>query len=208
MHEETIPLSTIRVASSEDILAVERCRYDVYSEEGYIDPAKYPDKREWDEYDGHSISVIATSGPEIYAVGTSRLIFNHEQKLPVQDPRHHSVDTSGMGEVAEVSRLAVRRKWRRPGKIQIGLYRVVYYLSEENGIDTLLIIVDEKFFRTLTWLGFPFEQIGPPANHMGVTIPCACKVADILPSLQESDTANMLGVAEIFSTPFQGQILL
>lgn len=208
MSEDLRPMTAVRIATSQDLESIERCRFEVYSQEGYIDPCNYPDGREWDVFDGHSTSVVATNSSELYAVGTARLILNHENKLPCQDPDHHNVDTSEMGVVAEISRLAVRREWRRPGGIQVGLYRVLYHLAIKNGIENLLAVVDEKFFKTLTWIGFPFSPIGPLREYMGTTLPCVCRVDDIMPSLQDSEPANLIGVTTMFEQPFTGTILV
>ncbi|MDP2631978.1 MAG: GNAT family N-acyltransferase [Candidatus Uhrbacteria bacterium] len=208
MNGEVSPLVMIHVAEPADMESVERCRFDVYRMEGYIDPADFPNGRERDNYDNHAISVIASTAPGMYTIGTSRLILNHDNTLPVQDSSHHNIDVKSGGKIAEVSRLCVRQEYRNAGKIKLGLYRVLCHLLLDQQIDTVYIIVDEKFMHTLNWLGFPFEQIGPPREYMGLTIPCSCLVQDILPSLRENENAQMLGLVQLFEMPFTGKIIL
>jgi N-acyl-L-homoserine lactone synthetase len=201
------PLVTIRVANSSDIELIQECRFDVYSEMGYIDPADFPEKREYDSYDDYAISVIATTSSSLSAIGTTRLVLGSRGVLPIEDPNHHNVDISPFTNSAEISRLCVRKNFRE-GKISIGMYRVLFHLGDIHNIETVFAIVDEEFYRTITWLGFPFRQIGEPKEHMGTTIPCVCAVKEIMPALEESETANLLGVTELFRLPFADKILL
>ena len=201
------PLVTIRVANDSDTDAIQKCRFDVYSEMGFINPDDFPDKREFDEYDNYSVSVIATASMAFNAVGTTRLVLGSGGELPVEDPKHHAVNVSGYGNVAEISRLCVRKKFRE-GKISLGMYRVLFHIVDVKKIDTVFAIVDEDFYKTIVWLGFPFIQIAEPKDHMGITIPCACKISEVMPALKDSETANMFGITELFSRPFPGKILL
>jgi len=201
------PLVTIRVANSSDIESIQQCRFDVYSEMGYINPVDFPEKREHDSYDDYAISVIATSSASLSAIGTTRLVLGSKGILPIEDSNHHNVDISPYDNSAEISRLCVRKNFRE-GKISIGMYRVLFHIVDTHNIDTVFAIVDEEFYRTITWLGFPFRQIGEPKEHMGITIPCVCAIDDIMPALEESETANLFGITELFRLPFADKILL
>lgn len=201
------PLVTIRVANNSDTEAIQRCRFDVYSEMGYINPDSYPDKREYDSYDSYSVPVIASHAAAFSAVGTTRLILSSGGILPIQDPKHHAVRIEGYGSSAEISRLCVRKNFR-DGKISLGMYRVLFHIVDTEGIDTVFAIMDEGFYKTITWLGFPFVQIGGPKEHMGLTIPYACAIDDLIPALRESETANMFGITELFERPFHDELLM
>jgi len=199
------PLVNIRVANSSDTEAVERCRFEVYSEMGFIDPSKYPDGRESDLYDNYSSSVIASTPTSFSAIGTTRLVFGSKGKLPIQDSASHAIDVSGFGSVAEISRLCVRKRFRN-SHISLGMYRVLFHLVEVEQVDTVFAVVDESLLQMILWIGFPFEQIGETKKYMGLTIPTACKIQNVMPALQESEVANMLGVTELFEKPFTGSL--
>lgn len=201
------PLVTIRIAEESDAEAIQRCRFDVYSEMGYISPADFPKGREFDSYDCYAVSVIASTNPALTAVGTTRLVLGSGGTLPIQDPDHHAIDVSGYGNTAEISRLCVRRNFRE-GKISIGMYRVLFHIVDIYNIDAVFAIVDEYFYKTITWIGFPFEQIGPAKDHMGLTVPCVCRIANVMPALRENENANMLGITELFERPFPGELLM
>jgi N-acyl-L-homoserine lactone synthetase len=201
------PLVIVRVAEPEDQEAIERCRFEVYGSEGFIDPTDYPDGRESDHYDAYSQAVVATVGPDAKVVGTSRLILGSGGILPVQDPRHHNLDISSFGNVAEISRLCVRSE-HQDGRISLGLYRCLFHLLDVHNIDTVLAVVDEAFFDTLCWIGFPFSKVGPVRDHMGLTVPCACRTAEVLPALRSNENSRALSVDVLFEQPFTGQIIV
>jgi N-acyl-L-homoserine lactone synthetase len=201
------PLVTVRVATEEDTEQIERCRWEVYSQEGFIRPEDYPEQRESDRFDAYSQSVVATVGPDDRVIGTSRLIFGSGGPLPIQDPEHHALDIARYGSVAEVSRLCVRPEYQ-DGRASLGLYCVLFHLLKRHNIETALAVVDEDFFGTLTLIGFPFRKVGPPRDHMGMTIPCVCVADEILPALQSNEQSKAFGVTKLFEAPFTGQILI
>lgn len=201
------PLVTVRVATPQDREAIERCRFEVYGLEGYINPDDFPDGRESDGYDSYSHPVVATIGADAKVVGTSRLILGSAGMLPVQDPEHHNLDISSFGNVAEISRLCVRPE-HQDGRISLGLYRCLFHLLDAHNIDSVLAIVDEKLFDTLLWIGFPFRKVGPVRDHMGPTVPCACVTAEVLPALRSNKNSKALSVDVLFEQPFTGQIII
>lgn len=200
------PLITIRLAEETDVEVIQKCRFDVYSEEGFIDPDNFPDGREFDAYDSHAISIIATAGLGTVAIGTTRLILGSQTVLPIQGFPHSAVINS-QSSAGEISRLCVRDKYRN-GKVSIGMYRVLFHITQVHEIEEVYIIVDEDFFNTIRWIGFPFEKIGPTRDYMGKTIPAMCAVSEVLPSLKNSENANLLGVTALFERPFPGQLIM
>ncbi len=201
------PLVTIRVAEDSDIEAIQRCRFDVYSEMGYINPSDFPEGRESDSYDDYAVSVVATSNTALSAVGTTRLILGRGGSLPIQESDHHAIDVSDYGNVAEISRLCVRKQFRK-STISLGMYRVLFHIVDVEKIDAVFAIVDDDFYRTIKWIGFPFRQIGESKDHMGMTVPCVCLISNVLPALQESENANLLGITELFERPYPGKLLM
>lgn len=201
------PLVTIRIAEESDFEIIQKCRFDVYSEQGYIVPSEFPDGRESDKYDEYAVSVVACSAPAISAVGTTRLVLAKGGPLPIEDPEHHAVGINDRDKAAEISRLCIRKKFRN-GRISLGLYRTLFHIVELHDINNVYAIVDEKFFEALVYIGFPFQKIGEPKNQMGLTIPCSCKISDVLPSLQDNEYANLLGITELFEQPFVDKLLM
>ena len=205
MEQIPPPLVSIRIAKDSDIEAIQRCRFDVYSEMGYINPADFPSGRESDSYDSHAVSVIAATHNALTAVGTTRLILGASGSLPIQDPNHHGINISSYGNVAEISRLCVRKNYRE-GKISLGMYRVLFSIVDSHQIDAVFAIVDDEFYKTISWIGFPFQKIGPAKDHMGITIPCVCLIKDVMSALRESENANMLGITDLFERPFVDEL--
>lgn len=207
MDMDISPLVTVRVANKNDTEAIQRCRFDVYSEQGYITPSDFPDGKEWDEFDNYSVSVIASASPNLNAVGTTRLVLANKGPLPIQDSRYHGVDISGANNPAEISRLCVRKRFRN-GKISLGMYRTLLHIVEIEEVDRVYAVIDEDFFETLRWIGFPFSKIGAPVNYMGKTIPCMCDIKEVIPALRDNENANMLGITALFEQPFPGQLIM
>jgi N-acyl-L-homoserine lactone synthetase len=205
-QENVTPLVTIRVASESDVAAIQRCRFDVYSEEGYINPLNFPDGRESDQYDDSSVSVIATAGIGNVAVGTTRIILGKYTNLPIQEAPHF-LTISRPERAGEISRLCVRDGYR-DGRISIAMYRTLFDVIEKNGIEEVYVIVDQAFYETLCWIGFPFAVLGEPKDYMGLTIPAKCVISEVLPSLKNSENANLLGVTALFERPFPGSIIM
>ena len=206
MGNEVSPLVTIRVASEEDMQAIRKCRYDVYSKEGFIDPSCFPDGQELDQYDESSVHVIAQVGDSLEAAGTTRIILGKYSNLPIQyEP--HLVSVPEIEKAGEISRLCVRDN-HSDGKISIGLYRVLFHVIEQRDVEVIYVIVDNEFFETLCWLGFPFEKIGEPKDYMGYTIPAKCVISEVLPSLQANETSKKLGVTALFEQQFNGKIVI
>ena len=204
--QNTSPLVTIRVANEGDMEAIQRCRFDVYSQEGYIDPKNFPDGREYDQHDESSVSVIATAGISTRAVGTTRIIFGKYSNLPIQEAPHY-LTISNPEKAGEISRLCVRDGYR-DGKISIAMYRTLFDVIEKNNIEELYVIVDEAFYNALCWIRFPFEVMGEPKEYMGLTIPAMCVTSEVLPSLKNSENANLLGVTALFERPFPGSLIM
>jgi N-acyl-L-homoserine lactone synthetase len=204
--ENVSPLVTIRVAKKGDTEAIQKCRFDIYSEEGYINPLSFPDGRESDHYDDSSVSVIATAGIGNVAVGTTRIILGKYCNLPVQEAPHHLIVPT-VEKAGEISRLCVREGYR-DGRVSIAMYRVLFDVIEKNNIEEVYVIVDQTFYDTLRWIGFPFVALGEPKEYMGLTIPAKCTISEVLPSLKNSENANLLGVAALFEQPFHGSIIM
>jgi N-acyl amino acid synthase of PEP-CTERM/exosortase system len=103
--------------NSTDLDAMYALRYQVYCvERGFLDPADYPDQRERDSYDSLSLHYGLYSLNDELA-GTMRLVRGRLPELPLADhcalfPEAEAV-LAPLPAIAEVSRLAVSRNYRR-----------------------------------------------------------------------------------------------
>lgn len=146
---------------------------------------------ETDQYDPYSRHFLATHKPTQTVAGFVRVIlpnlnglnvtprYTIDRPLPYADARD---DNTG-----EISRMAIAPHFRRrhadQGKIQgspeeemsgkregarrhqpelvLGMYREVYQLCRQLGIDYCVAAMDSHFSRLLVALGFPFVPVGP-----------------------------------------------
>ena len=108
-------------------------RYKVYTEEfGFEKKEEHPDGYEKDEYDENSIHFAALNGND-EVIGTVRLVLNSEKGFPIE----HAVKTKfigdkpSQGKIAEISRLAVSRNFRR--RKEDGQFGVESYIKKSEG---------------------------------------------------------------------------
>lgn len=106
---------------------IARLRYEVYCEEcKYLDASAYPTGLEVDDYDNRSIHVSAQTAEGVI-VGTVRLVLAAgDQIFPFEEhcPLFQDLALPPREECAEVSRLVVRRDYRRrPGDSLQGVTR-------------------------------------------------------------------------------------
>ena len=103
--------------------SVQALRYDVYCLEcKYLDPAKYPNERETDEYDPYSVHFAATNERH-EMVATLRLVRDSPLRFPLEQhagalsPAFRALPRD---KTAEISRLILARSYRR--RANDGLY--------------------------------------------------------------------------------------
>ena len=186
-------------------------RYKIYCQEaGFLDEGEYPDRIETDVYDEHSVHFAALDkGNNV--VGTLRLIFDSERGFPleVHCPNYDKAKiTFPKSELAEISRLAVSKDWRRrrddglygmtsyhsgPGNeipahirakrkkpvIVFGLYQQMYLESKRRGITHWYAAMEQKLNITLRKFSFSFEPIGPEHDYYGPVTPFLANIANI-----------------------------
>lgn len=197
-----------------------RIRHEVYCEELAFEPVR-PDRRETDEYDSHSLHcLLRTSHAPNEPVGCTRLVLakpnDPSYKLPFErtcaatlDRRIIDLEKIERGRIAEVSRLAVRARYRRRSAdhgnvdpsplhkedfgtvvyprfpyIPIALYLGAIALASRNGIDTLFVLTEPRLASHFSKLGVKVVQVGGPVEHRGVRIPSMMSVPSIIKGMR------------------------
>lgn len=183
-----------------DLTPLYRLRWQVYCEEcGFVPAADHPQGLERDSHDAQAAHFGARNlRGEL--VGLSRLVFCSEQGLyPFELAGlvpHAGVQLLRDGQAAEVSRLMVRRDYRRrrgdglsgvgdhslppqprnerrqgSAQIVLSLYRQMFQYSRRAGIDTWYAAMERFLPLSLQRLGLAFERIGDEGQYHGPVAP-------------------------------------
>ena len=154
-------------------------RYQVYClERRFLDPGNYPDQRERDEFDRHSLHLGVLS-PDGALLATARLVKVNMIGLPLFRhcsiyPREHELFQDST-RVAEISRLCVSKSLRKrhigTASVAINLYRAIYQASKRNGFTHWLVATEPSLQRLLAGLKVPFREIGPRTDYYGPVAP-------------------------------------
>jgi N-acyl-L-homoserine lactone synthetase len=164
-----------------------RLRYQVYCvERGFLDAADYPDGREIDEFDAHSVH-LALLDAEGVMIGTARLIKPNPHGFPLFRhcafyPEVQALDAPHVVPV-EVSRLAISRRHaprHRQAEPFLTLVRAMVQGARRAGATHLMGANEAALQRKLANFGFPYRICGPTSDYYG-------PVAPHLMSLRELD---------------------
>ena len=188
-------------------------RYLVYcQEQGYEDPAAFPNGMESDEFDARALHALLVHRPSGRDAGTVRLIRPDPQSplnsLPIdtlcRDPRLQDQDLLPRSGLAEVSRFAVSKAFRRrlgdaptPSGIgsawqpedqgqrriphlSLGLIQALVANSARYGISHWVAEMEPALLRMLRQLGIYFTKLGPVVEYHGRRQPCYATVAPML----------------------------
>lgn len=193
--------------------SVYRIRHEVYCRELGFEPLR-PDGLETDDYDRHSLHCLLRTADGAHDVGCVRIVLARPEDpahpLPFERTCAASLDRSivdpaklDRSRIAEVSRLAVARQFRRrKGEdarpfalaeedfgdaakprfpyIPLGLYLGMIALARRQGIETLFVLTEPRLAGHLSRLGVKIRQIGGPVDHRGVRIPSMMSVEGII----------------------------
>lgn len=174
-------------------------RFQVYCLEcNFLAPEGFPQGMESDEHDADAAHFYAFDAHDDL-VGYVRLVHaDVHGRFPLQ--AHCRLDPSQTlahpSQAAEVSRLMVRRDYRRrrgdrlagvtaaqhravlagerrhqAPQILLSLYRQMYAYSCRNGIRVWYAAMDRALFRSLKRLSFCFTPLGPQSDYFGPVIP-------------------------------------
>ena len=180
-----------------DLQPLHRLRFDVYcSECGYLDAADHPQGCEHDAHDADAAHFGACN-LQGELVGLARLVFSGSQEEPYPFEQHGAalhpcVRLLRGGQAAEVSRLMVRRDYRRrrgdtlagvtdersagpmpherrqgSAQIVLSLYRQMFQYSRRAGIHTWYAAMEGFLPLSLERFGFSFECIGSERDYYG-----------------------------------------
>lgn len=164
-----------------------RLRYQVYCvERGFLDPANYPDGREVDEFDAHSVH-LGVFDADDHMIGTARLIKPNPHGFPMLRrcaffPEVMRPDAPHVAPV-EVSRLAINRQYMRHRRLTEPLCDLVKAMvvgARQVGANHLIAASEASLARRLVHFGFPYRIGGPTADYYG-------PVAAYLMNLDELD---------------------
>ena len=189
---------------------VYRIRHEVYCEELGFENTQ-PDGHERDEYDRHSLHCLAHFTGDMTPVGCIRLVLPRpeapDHPLPFEEVCRIEPDRSLLAlgrrrhfRIAEISRFAVRRQFRRrPSEkisalmngtrpkgiphfsdIPMALYLGSIAMAEAHGIDTLYALSEPHMRRFFSRIGLASTPIGEPVEHHGLRIPSTMNVRQFL----------------------------
>jgi N-acyl amino acid synthase of PEP-CTERM/exosortase system len=181
---------------------VQQLRYAVYCVEcKYLDASRYPDGRETDEYDPHSVHFAATNERQ-EMVATLRLVRDSHLGFPLE---HHAGSLSAdyyklpRKATAEISRLILAKSYRRRANdglygqelgetdaaaraeatyrrsqyplILFGLFREMYVESVQMGLEYWVAAMEAGLQRLLSKFGLGLHQVGEPMSYYGEVTP-------------------------------------
>ncbi len=198
---------------------VYRIRHEVYCEDLGFEPIR-PNGRETDVYDAHSIHcLLRTVDAPHERVGCARLVLTNPHSprdpLPFEYACAEALDRSIIDpaslprdRIAEVSRLAVRRTYRRrKGEahstvnriedddfgtkaqprfpyIPVSLYMGSIAIAARQGIDTLFVLTEPRLASHFAKLGVTITRIGGPIEHRGTRIPSMIDVQEVIANMR------------------------
>ena len=179
------------------LAAIQQLRYEVYClERHFIDPTRFPDRREFDEYDPASLHFGATD-ERGRMVGTLRLVLDSPLGFPVEahapnlSPAFEAVERS---RVAEISRLIVARADRRfeqgdalrgHHRVLLPLFRDMYRKSLALDLEHWLAAMEPALHRLLeTVMGLSFRPVGKSMDYYGQVIPYVAKIREMERTLE------------------------
>ena len=174
-----------------DLDDIHRLRYEVYClERKFRDAADYPDGRELDEFDAHSINVFARDSKGDVA-GAVRLVRHSALGLPVECHGRLSLATRDVPrrDWAEVSRLILAREYRRQTLeeplLLWGLFGRMFEVSRQAGITYWIAAMEDSLYRLLRRFGFPFSPAGEPMDYFGRVVPYGATLDSLEPGYRK-----------------------
>jgi N-acyl-L-homoserine lactone synthetase len=165
-----------------------RLRYQVYCvEREFLEAARYPDRRETDEFDDYSVHVGAL-GPDGDLAGTARVITANPHGFPMFRycaffPEVQALDQPHVVPV-EVSRVSISRHRPRHGGARrsepfLTLVKAIMQGAKRAGATHLIGATDAAFHRWLVHYGLPYRISGPAVDYYGPVAPCIMSLHEL-----------------------------
>lgn len=207
---ETVYRALLQAEPASDELArleAFKLRYQIYClERGYEDPARFPDGREQDHFDGRARHVLVSARHDRRPLGTSRLVLDDGSpgSLPIE--QHGSVSIArqlararehGGAQLAEVSRLAVTRELPsatqelglvdenierlqlRQAHVTMGLVALLFHQSWKADVTHWVALMAPALLRVMARIGLHLYPIGAVVEHRGLRQPVMARVDDL-----------------------------
>ncbi len=200
--ERDVAFPSHLVEEMQELEKLYQLRYDVYClQKGFLDPKDYPDERECDAFDQHSLHFGAFDG-QGNALGALRLVRNSSLGFPMLDHCQIDVPDHILEKSGEISRLAVSKMIRKRATdgdygmatsdgaadeiprlpirdnrrkhrpdIVVGLYKTLYQESKRHGITHWIAAMEPGLMKLLRRFYFNFEIIGPEVDYYGPVRP-------------------------------------
>jgi hypothetical protein len=153
---------------------VERLRYEVYCQEKrYLDPEEYPDQRERDLLDCHSIhrAIFSSDVQGHRALACYRLIKTNPLGFPCEQKFNLSVKSPCPDETVEISRLIFSQEVRDNAPLAKLLLEVFcrdfYHTCKGNGVKWCYAIIERPLLVLLRRkFNIEFVVLGEPKLYM------------------------------------------
>lgn len=201
------------------IIDCQKIRYQVYCiEHDFEHKEEHPDHLEGDEYDDRSLHALIQHRPSGDFAATVRLVtyqsldesglFPMELHSEINDHGHAIIDSLPRNSIAEVSRFAVSKTFRKRlsddnyhginefgvkremdskriiPHITVGLFKVLFQMSQTAGIHYWYAVMEVTLIRLLKRFGFNFTRIGPVVEYHGKRVPCWISVSEALDNIK------------------------
>lgn len=209
--------------TTEAINEVLEVRYQVYCiDRPFEDPNCFANKREHDAYDPRSVHALIRHRSSGDSVATVRLVLagDHEadSHFPMEGPclrrmspvARQAVADTPREKIAELSRLAVSREFRRrlnesesPSGISeqvcysdpeggqrampyisLGLFAAIVQMSVKQGITHWMAVMEPTLLRLLKRYGIRFDHVGPTVEYHGRRRPVFTEAASLLEGIR------------------------
>ncbi len=198
-------------------------RYQVYCvEHCFESPGRYPDCLECDHFDGVSKHSCLRHLASQQLAGTVRLVladqayperlFPMEEHCEIQPEFKNVIESYPRQQIAEISRLAVSKEFRRRAKesgtvhgivdhdemerrreeerrtvpqITLGLFQGIITMSTESDIKLWFAAMEPQLLRLLKQFGILFTQAGPMVDYHGKRIPCIARADELMDGIKQ-----------------------
>ncbi len=199
---------------------VYRLRYQVYCvEHPFENASEHPDGRERDVYDARSVHALVRHRASGECAAGVRLVLAHpEHGLPALEHCASAMSRQALehlaelplAQVAEISRFAVSRSFRRRAgeqatpsgmsdralhgfeqrqalpHITLALFAGIVRLSAEQGVTHWVAVMEPSLLRLLRRFGIELAVCGKPIEYHGTRLPTLSRTADIMEAVSAS----------------------